>query len=38
MKRRRFREEQILGVLKEGEARIQVAEVCGKHGICAQTY
>jgi len=38
MKRNRFSEEQIIGVLKEAEAGIAVAELCRKHGICEQTY
>lgn len=38
MKRSRFTEEQIIGVLKEGESGIKVAEVCRKRGICEQTY
>ena len=38
MKQSRFREEQIIGVLKEGEAGVPVQEVSRKHGICEQTY
>jgi putative transposase len=38
MTRSRFREEQIIGVWKEGEAGLEVEEICRKHGICAQTY
>lgn len=38
MKRSRFTEEQIIGVLKEGEGGVQVEEICRQHGICAQTY
>jgi len=37
MKRSRFTEEQIIGVLREQEARMKVAEVCRKHGISEPT-
>ncbi len=33
MKRARFREEQIIGVLKEAEAGAKVSELCRQHGI-----
>ena len=38
MKRRRFTEEQILAVLKDGEAGRKVADLCRTHGISEQTY
>ena len=33
MKRSRFTEEQIIGILKEHEAGLPTAEVCRRHGI-----
>jgi putative transposase len=33
-----FTEEQIIGILKEAEAGIKVAELCRKHGISDATY
>ena len=33
MKRSRFSEEQIIGILKEHEAGVPVADLCRKHGI-----
>ena len=33
MKRSRFSEEQIIGVLKEHESGVPVAELCRKHGV-----
>ena len=33
MKRSRFSEEQIVGILKEQEAGVPVAELCRKHGV-----
>lgn len=38
MKRRRFSEEQIIGVLKEHEQGLQTADLCRKHGISAATF
>jgi putative transposase len=33
MKRNRFSEEQIIGILKEHEAGMSVADLCRKHGV-----
>jgi hypothetical protein len=33
MRKSRFREEQIIGVLKEHQAGLPVAEICRRHGI-----
>ena len=33
MQRSRFSEEQIIGILKEHEAGVPVAELCRKHGV-----
>ena len=33
MKRNRFTEEQIIGLLKEHEAGVSVADLCRKHGV-----
>ncbi len=33
MKKSRFSEEQIIGILKEQEAGVTVAELCRKHGM-----
>jgi putative transposase len=38
MKRSRFTEEQIIGMLKEHEAGMKTAEVCRKHGISEATF
>jgi putative transposase len=38
MKRIRFTEEQIIGVLCEQEAGMNVAEVCRRHGISQPTF
>ena len=33
MKRKRFSEEQIIGILKEHEGGVPVSELCRKHGV-----
>lgn len=38
MKKTRFAENQIIPILKEGEAGVQVKEICRKHGISDATY
>ena len=38
MKRSKFTDEQILAIVKEGEAGRKVADVCRAHGITEQTY
>jgi putative transposase len=38
MKQSRYSEEQIVGILKEAEAGISVAELCRKYGMSDATY
>lgn len=38
MKRSRFSEEQIIGILKEQEAGMPTADVCRRHGISPATF
>jgi putative transposase len=38
MKRKRFKEEQIIGILKEADAGLGVQDLIRKYGISEQTY
>lgn len=38
MKKKRFSEEQIIGILKEAQAGMAVMELCRKHGISDATF
>ena len=38
MKRTRFTEEQIIAILREQEAGVQVAELCRRHGVSSPTF
>jgi putative transposase len=38
MRRKRFTEEQIIGILKEAEAGAKSTDLCRRHGISEQTF
>jgi putative transposase len=38
MKRSRFTEEQIIGIMRKHEAGVPVAELCRKHGLSSPTF
>ena len=38
MKRSRFSEEQVIGILKEHQAGVSAADLCRKHGISDATF
>jgi putative transposase len=38
MKRRRYTEEQIIGILKEHQAGLSAQELCRKHGVSDATF
>lgn len=38
MKKSKFSEQQIIGILKQGEAGVKVAELCRQAGISSATY
>ncbi len=38
MKRSRFGDEQIIGILKEHQAGLSAAELCRKHGVSEPTF
>ena len=38
MSNKKFTEEQIIGILREGEAGAKVADLCRRHGVSDATY
>jgi putative transposase len=38
MKKSRYTEEQIIGILKQGEVGVKTADLCREHGISAATF
>lgn len=38
MKGTRYKEEQIIGILKQGEAGVRIPELCRQHGISEGTF
>jgi putative transposase len=38
MRKSKFSENQIIGIIREGESGVTIGELCRKHGISPQTY